>query len=82
MAGLGTARFYIRRLDWEVVKDNPRLFVGVGQDRGEDCQVCSYCGQITTLSEFNVARNKPLGVGRECKSCRRASRLLAKQENN
>jgi hypothetical protein len=74
--------FCIRRLDWEVVKKNPKLFVGVGQDRGEDCQVCSYCGQIKALPEFNVARNQPLGVGRECKACRRAGRVLANQENN
>lgn len=74
--------FCIRRLDWQIVKGDPRLFVGVGQDSDEDCQVCSYCGQIKPLPEFNAARNQPLGVGRECKACRRAGRLLAKQENN
>ncbi len=74
--------FCIRRLDWQIVKGDPRLFVGVGQDSEEDCQVCSYCGQIKPLVEFNAARNRPLGVGRECKACRRAGRLLAKQEHN
>jgi len=74
--------FCIRRLDWQIVKGDPRLFVGVGQDSEEDCQVCSYCGQIKPLTEFNASRNQPLGVGRECKACRRAGRLLAKQENN
>lgn len=74
--------FCIRRLDWEIVKTNPRLIVGVGQDSNMDCQVCSYCGQIKPLSDFNAARNRPLGVGRECKTCRRAGRLLAKQKDN
>jgi len=74
--------FCIRRLDWEVVKQNPRLFVGVGQASDEDCQVCSYCGQIKTFAEFNVARKNPLGVGRECKARRRAGRQLAKHKDN
>lgn len=72
--------FCIRRLDWEIVKGKPRLFVGVGQDSDEDCQVCSYCGQIKPLSAFNRSKHNHLGVGRECRECRRRGRLLAKQE--
>lgn len=70
--------FCIRRLDWEIAKENPRLFIGIGQASDQDCQICSYCGQIKELEAFNRSRSRPLGVGRECKDCRRAGRLLAR----
>lgn len=62
--------FCIRRLDWEVVKKNPRLFIGIGQENVEDSQVCSYCGLILPLAAFCKKSDTPLGVGRECRSCR------------
>lgn len=73
--------FCLRRLDWEVVKHNPRLIVGVGQASDQDCQVCSYCGGVKPLSEFNISKKSRLGVGRECKACRRLGRRLAKRSN-
>lgn len=63
-------RWYsIRRLDWQIVKENPRLFVGVGQDTDVDCQICSYCGIIKPLGEFRKRAHNYLGVSRECKEC-------------
>lgn len=73
--------FCIRRLDWEIAKDDPMLFIGVGQDTDTDCQVCSYCGQIKELSEFNRSKGNRLGVGRECKQCRREGRQLKTGED-
>ncbi|MFQ5732750.1 MAG: hypothetical protein ACE5KM_12455 [Planctomycetaceae bacterium] len=70
--------FSIRRLDWEIVKEQPRLYIGVGQDADWDGQVCSYCGQIRELACFNKHKGNHLGVGRECKDCRRKGRLLKK----
>lgn len=71
--------FCIRRLDWEIVKEEPQLIIGIGQETNDDAQVCSYCGQIKLLSEFNKDKGNPLGVGRECRECRRVGRLLKKQ---
>ncbi len=76
--GIDDRWFSIRRLDWEIVKSNPRLFVGVGQDSDIDCQICSYCGQIKPFSEFNRHKRSPLGIGRECRQCRCQGRRLAK----
>jgi hypothetical protein len=73
--------FCIRRLDWEIAKEEPRLYVGLGQDSDVDSQVCSYCGQIKALTEFNKHKHNPLGAGRECKECRRLGRLLKKQRS-
>jgi len=72
--------FCIRRLDWEIAKDNPMLFIGVGQDTDADCQVCSYCGLIKKLDQFNRCKGSRLGVGRECKQCRREGRRLKSRE--
>jgi len=69
--------FCIRQLDWQVVKDDPQLFIGIGQDSDEDCQVCSFCGMIQSLSAFGRRRSNRLGVDRVCKACRRAGRALA-----
>ncbi len=72
--------FCIRRLDWEIAKENPLLFIGIGQDTDTDCQVCSYCGQIKELGEFNRYKGSRLGFGRECKQCRREGRRLNAKE--
>lgn len=77
--GVDDRWFSIRRLDWEIVKENPKLFVGVGQDSDKDCQICSYCGQIKPLGEFNRNKRNRLGVGRECRECRRQGRILKKR---
>lgn len=71
--------FCIRCVDWEIVKHEPQLIIGIGQRTKEDAQVCSYCGQIKPLDAFNRDRGRPLGVGRECRECRRAGRLLKHQ---
>ncbi len=63
--------FCLRRLDWEIVKANPQLIIGVGQETDVDAQVCSDCGQIKPLSHFHKSRDQPLGIGRQCRDCRR-----------
>lgn len=71
--------FCIRRLDWEIVKDDPQLIIGIGQETTEDAQVCSFCGQIKPLDAFNKDKRQSLGVGHECRECRSAGRLLRRQ---
>lgn len=74
-------RWYsIRRLDWEVVKKDPMLYVGIGQESDEDVQVCSACGGVLPLHAFTSNKhNKLLGVSRTCRECDAAGRRLAKQ---
>lgn len=67
--GLDDRWFCIRKLDWQIVKTDPRLFIGIGQETDVDHQVCSYCGQIRRLEEFYRNKSTQLGVGRECKLC-------------
>ncbi len=67
--------FAIRQLNWEVAKNDPMIFVGIGQDTTEDAQVCSYCGMILPFSSFRKSSHSKIGVGRECKDCLRIKRV-------
>lgn len=71
--------FCLRRVDWEIAKEKPRLFVRVGQESVEDWQVCSYCGRIRPLAAFTKRAGRRLGVDRVCRGCRCEGRVLAKQ---
>lgn len=75
--GVDDRWFCIRRLDWEVAKTDPRLFIGVGQDSDLDCQVCSHCGSVKPLDQFTRRKTARLGVGRACRACLSAGRKLA-----
>ncbi len=65
-------RWYsIRRLDWEINKNNPHLFIGLSQEEGAvDSKACSYCGQIKPLTAFTFARSNTHGRGYICAECR------------
>jgi len=60
--GIDDRWFSIRRLDWQIVKENPRLYIGVGQQDDFDAKICSYCGRILPEEMFGKAK-------RECKEC-------------
>lgn len=72
--------FCIRRLDWEVTKRDPHIFIGIGQNTMEDAQVCSYCGRILPLEKFRKRRHSKLGVGRECRDCLTKTEVLGDAE--
>lgn len=64
--GLDDRWFSIRTLDWEISKNNPMIYVGIGQDTDVEHRICSYCGRILTLDYFT-------GKSRECKECKRVA---------
>jgi hypothetical protein len=69
--GVDDRWFSIKRLDWAIVKEEPRLYVGVGQAIEEDHQACSYCGAIKPLVEFARNRSTKNGRARRCLGCKR-----------
>jgi hypothetical protein len=69
--GIDDHWFCIRRLDWEIVKVNPRLYVGIGQDGACDQNVCSACGLVLDVTEFHRSRAEKTGYSRICRKCRR-----------
>ena len=74
--GINDRWFCIRRLDWEIAKEDPQLMIGIGQETTDDAQVCSYCGQIKPLSAFNKDRSQALGVTHDCRECQRVGRVM------
>jgi Holliday junction resolvase RusA-like endonuclease len=62
--GIDDRWFSIRRIDWQIVKQNPRIFIGIGQDEQDlfDAKLCSYCGRILPEEKFSK-------TGRECREC-------------
>jgi hypothetical protein len=70
-SGLDDRWYSIRRVDWEVVKTEPMLYVGIGQEFVEDAQVCSSCGRVLPLQMFSSNRSNKRGVARNCKDCSR-----------
>lgn len=67
--GVDDRWFAIRRLDWEVVKDAPTLFVGVGQEHTDPRLLCSYCGRILPYDAFSFNASIPSGRSRACREC-------------
>jgi hypothetical protein len=77
--GVDDRWFAIRRLDWEVVKAAPRLYVGIGQDGEEPQQICSACGLLLDVSRFHKNRADLLGYARICIACRTTPRPRAQR---
>jgi hypothetical protein len=65
-------RWYaIRRLDWEIVKSDPQIFIGLAQEDIEDAIACSSCGRILPFEAFGLNRSTKTGRSRNCKECRK-----------
>jgi hypothetical protein len=77
--GLDDRWYSIRGLDWEVVKDNPMVYVGIGQTSLEDMIVCAYCGRMLSLDNFGSnASNKMTGRSRTCRECTAVTNKMRK----
>lgn len=61
--GVDDRWFSVRRLDWEIVKVDPLIYIGISQEITEDHRVCSCCGGQWPLGMFK-------GERRECANCR------------
>lgn len=66
--GVDDRWFSIRRLDWQIVKTEPRLFLGIGQVSRLPEKVCACCGRSLPLDAFWGKKRK----SRECIECRTA----------
>lgn len=57
--GVDDRWFSIRRVDWSIVKNDPKILIGIGQE--EERFFCSNCGRFVSLDK---RRNKS-----SCKEC-------------
>ena len=77
--GVDDRWYSLLRLDWAIVKRDPRLIVGLRQDAQCDMQVCSYCGLALPLDAEHFHRNRSTksGYTRACRTCSSAKRAAA-----
>lgn len=61
--GIDDRWYAVRRLNWQIVKEDPWLFVGIAQEITEDYRICSYCGRELPVRMFYQDR-------RECWECK------------
>lgn len=61
--------FSIRKLDWQIIKENPLIFIGISQVQEGNKRTCSKCGRILHLEMFWKDSSDRFGIGRECKDC-------------
>jgi hypothetical protein len=70
--GVDDRWFSLRRVDWEICKDEPSIFIGIGQEIGvQDAIACSSCGRILPLESFPLNRSAKIGRTRNCRECRK-----------
>jgi hypothetical protein len=70
--GVDDRWYCLRRVDWSIVKTDPKIRIGIGQAIEEDHGVCSHCGSILPLSTgFGRNRSTKSGFGRVCFGCSR-----------
>ena len=67
--GVDDRWFCIKILDWQVVKENPQILIEIGQSDDIPKKVCSYCGRILALENFNFNKSQIDGRSRVCKEC-------------
>jgi hypothetical protein len=67
--GVDDRWFGITCVTWSVVKIEPRVLLGIGQRVTEPHRVCSYCGGIWPMTDFQLNRSGLHGRGRKCRHC-------------
>ncbi len=67
--GIDDRWFCIRKLDWQVVKTNPQIFIRLSQEENWNGQVCSYCGRILPMYQFQSNKSNKSGYCRGCTEC-------------
>ena len=73
--GLDDRWFCIRRVDWQIVKTEPKLIIQIGQETGvSDVHACSSCGRVLEPGHFHANKGTKSGLSRNCRDCSAARR--------
>lgn len=73
--GVDDRWYSIRQLDWQIVKVDPQIFVGVGQEVTEPHRACASCGRVLPHTAFRGKKR----LGRECKECLNVQRTESRE---
>lgn len=66
--GVDDRWFCMKGLDWEIKKENPTIYIQIGQGNHEPQHICSYCGVVQGVSNFTKQKR---GYSRMCCHCRK-----------
>lgn len=74
-------RWYsVRGIDWQITKDEPMLYIGIGQEDTRDVQACSSCGRLLEFHHFHKNKAARHGIARVCRECLAAAKKKPKEE--
>lgn len=69
--GINDYWFSLRRVDWQIVKKNPKIIIGIGQNITEEHCICSMCGRVLPLHpHFSKEKGNTAKPHIACKACR------------
>lgn len=61
--------FCIDRVDWEIQKHDPHIYLKIAQESACDMLACSSCGVVSAADTFPPKKNGPFGRSRVCREC-------------
>lgn len=65
--GVNDKWFCVKSIDWEIKKENPRIYIQVIQEVDRPHQICTYCGVARPVEHFTKIKN---GFSKDCLFCR------------
>lgn len=73
--------FCVKGIDWRIVKENPYIYIRIGQAEVKDSRVCNYCGRILPFNYFSKNKSEKFGITKQCKECYRLKYKKIKKKN-
>lgn len=67
--GIDDRWYCIGRVDWQINKINPKIWITIKQDRRTQHQPCGNCGRILPFSSFGPSPARKNGIRNHCKEC-------------
>lgn len=77
--GVDDRWFSLRRVEWQITKENPRIYIGIGQEEGGDQFPCRACGSILDMIRFHNSYERGKKINAICCCCRAARSKIARR---
>ena len=69
--GINDSWFSLRKVDWQIIRKDPKIIIGIGQEGLEPMKGCTMCGRVLQIDPYFSKPNKPESKPYlTCKSCR------------
>lgn len=69
--GINDSWFSLKMVDWQIVRKDPKIVIGIGQEMTEEMKGCTMCGRVLPINPYFIKPTKPNSKPHlTCKSCR------------